>query len=155
MGEIYSITGFFYEDFPGISPWGGYFIRGREGDPENQIVGQLIDLHGPSSLKGVLEEDSLEFEKQYEQCNHEQLFDYRFSLKDGIWQGEWSSPVNNYIGKSVCKTNLCLGNINFERVDLGSPEGFAKALIDSMIRTGYLETYKDPDSGEEMIKPVE
>jgi hypothetical protein len=153
MGELHSITGLFYEAFPGISPWGGYFIKGREGDLENQIVGQLIDMHGPSRLEGVLETDSLEFRKQYERCNQEQVFDYKFSLKNGIWQGEFSSP-GGYRERSICKTNLCLGELNFENVDLRSSEGYAKALIDSMVRTGFLETFKDPETGEEMIRPV-
>ena len=153
MGELYSITGLFYEAFPGISPWGGHFIKGREGDSENQIVGQLIDMYGPSRLEGVLEKDSLEFRKQYERCNFEQMFDYKFSLKNGIWQGEFSSP-DGYRGRSICKTNLCLGELNFKKVDLRTPEGYAKALIDNMVQTGYLETFEDPETGEEMIRPI-
>ena len=153
MGELYSITGLFYEAFPGISPWGGHFVKGHEGDSENQIVGQIIDMYGPSRLEGVLEKDSLEFRKQYERCNFEQMFDYKFSLKNGIWQGEVSSP-DGYRGRSICKTNLCLGELNFEKVDLRSPEGYAKALIDSMVQTGYLETFKDPETGEEMIRLI-
>ena len=153
MGELYSIAGLFYEAFPGISPWGGYFIRGREGGSKNQIVGQLIDLYGPSQLKGVLEKDSLEFKKKYERCNHEQMFDYKFSLKNGIWQGEFSSP-NGYRGRSICKTNLCLEELDFEKVDLRSPEGYAKALIDSMVQTDYLETFEDQETGEKMIRLV-
>ncbi len=31
MAELHSITGAFYEDFPGISPWRGYFITGMDG----------------------------------------------------------------------------------------------------------------------------
>lgn len=147
MGELYSITGLFYEDFPGTSPWGGYFIRGFEYDSDNQIVGKLIDLGGSSRVEGILEKDSLEFIKKYEQCNHEKIFDYKFSLKDGIWKGEFSSP-DGYRGRSICKTNLCLGELNFEKVDLRSPEGYSKALIDSMVRTGYLETIKDFETGE-------
>ena len=154
MGELYSITGLFYEAFPGISPWGGHFIKGNEGDFENQIVGQLIDVYGPSRLEGVLKKDSLKFRKQYDRCNNEQMFDYKFSLKNGIWQGEFSSP-EGYSGRSICKTNLCLGEVNFKEVDLSNPEEYVKALIDSMVQTGYLETFENPETGEEMIRPVE
>jgi hypothetical protein len=151
MSEVYSITGLFYEAFPGISPWGGYFIKGMEGEQENFIAGQLIDIYGPSKLEGILKKDALRFRKQYERCNHEQVFDYDFSLKDGIWQGQYSSP-SSYSGISICKTNLSLGDFAFEEVDLSTPEGYAKAAIRSMIRTGVLESFKDEESGEEMIR---
>lgn len=58
-------------------------------------------------------------------------------------------------GRSICKTNLCLGKLDFEKVDLRTPEGYSKALIDNMIQTGYLETFEDSKTGEEMIRPVE
>jgi len=116
MGELYSISGLFYEEFIGISPWGGYFVKGCEGDRENQIVGQLIDRYGPSRLEGILEKDSLEFRKQYERCNNEKMFYYKFSLKNGIWQGEFFS-LDGYTGRATCKIKLCLGKLNFERFD--------------------------------------
>lgn len=140
MAELHSIVGLFHEDFPGISPWGGHFIKNYEGG----IVGQLIDVWGPSKLEGVLENESLEFRKQYKECNREQIFDYKFSLVDGIWQGEFSSP-NGYIGGAICKTYLCLGNLDFKVVDIRNPEEYAKAIIDSMVQTGYLETFENSE----------
>lgn len=155
MGELYSITGLFYESFPGISPWGGHFLRGKEGEPENQISGQLIDMYGPSTLEGIMEGEKLKFRKQYINSNREQTFDYEFVLKNGIWQGEYINfPAADYNGRSVCKTFSCLEHLNFERVDLRTPEGFAKALIDSMVENGKLEKFKDPETGEDMIRPV-
>ena len=139
MGKLYSITGLFNEFFPGISPWGGYFILGREGEPENKMVGQLIDLHGPSRLEGTLELENMKFRKQYERCNEEQIFDYQYTLeKNGIWKGEYVSPSGKSYGRSICKTNVCLDNLDFKKTDLKDPDEFARILMENMLNSGML-----------------
>jgi len=124
---------------------GGYFIKDIK--LKNQISGRLIDLYGSSKLEGILGKDKLEFRKQYEQCNNEQLFEYNFILKNGIWLGEYSSR-DGYSGRSICKTNSCLEGIKFENVDLSTPEGIAEALIDSMIEKGSLKKFKNFKTGK-------
>jgi len=152
MVELYSITGMFYESFPGIIPWGGYLIRGMDGE-EDGIEGMLADVHGISRITGTMNPDQLEFRKQYEK-NRGQTFDYKFQLKDTIWLGEYVSASSEFNGKSICKTNLCIKDLTFKKFDLRTPEGYAKALIDSMVDGGQLESFEDPETGEEMIRPI-
>lgn len=151
MAELHSITGLFYESFPGISPWGGFFIRGID-DIEDLIEGMLIDTHGYSKIQGVMYPDSLSFLKTYK--NKGDSYNYSFSLKDGIWLGEYESTSADYRGRSVCKTNLCINDLSFRKFDLSTPQGYVKALVDSMISSGQLESYKDPETGEEMLRPL-
>ena len=159
MAELHSITGMFYEGFPGISPWGGYFIKGMDGEENgidregSEIEGMLADVHGISRITGVMNPESLEFRKQYEE-NNERVFDYKFSLKNGIWFGEYKSTSSNYNGRSICKTNLCIKDLTFRKFDMRTAEGYAKALMDSMVECGQLEKFKDSETGEEMIKPL-
>lgn len=108
MGFLYSITGLFY-DSACLTPWGGFFTKGIQGQPEDAIVGQLIDIYGPSEIKGTIAESQMRFLKSYANGRE---FDYNFSLKNGIWMGNFSSPLCR--GRAVCKTNLCLENIDFE-----------------------------------------
>ena len=56
MAELYSITGLFHERFPGTSPWGGHFIRGK-GSDKREIEGMLIDIYGPSNISGSMDEE--------------------------------------------------------------------------------------------------
>lgn len=152
--ELHSITGLFYEDFPGISPWGGYFIRGL--GEENNIEGMLADVHGLSRIDGKINSDLLEFRKQYGDENMGQVYDYRFQLKNGIWLGEYtSSEFSSYSGRSLCKTNLCLKDLNFKNIAINSPEDFVRVLIDNMVNSGKIELINDPKSGEEYIRPVD
>lgn len=152
MAELHSITGLFFERFPGISPWGGYFIRGTEED-ESSIEGKLVDLDGISDINGTMDPELLEFRKQYE-ANNEESFDYKFSMGNGIWVGEYvSTATTSFRGGSVCKTNLCIEDLTFRKFDMTTPEGCTKALVTSMIEDGSLESYKDPDTGEDMIRP--
>lgn len=152
MGELYSITGLFYESFPGISPWGGFFIRGTEKGPE-EIEGMLVDTYGSSLINGQMGSDSLEFRKQYQE-NRGQAFDYKFSLENGVWLGEYVSTQSDYNGRSICKTNLCLSDLSFRKFDMRTPDGWAKAMVDSMVEGGQLEKFRDPETGEEMIRPL-
>ncbi|MFH1431566.1 MAG: hypothetical protein ABIG37_03825 [Nanoarchaeota archaeon] len=152
MAELHSITGMFYEEFPGISPWGGYFIKGMDGE-DSGIDGMLADTHGISRITGTMNSGLLEFIKQYEE-NMGQAFHYKFSLKDEIWLGEYTSSSSGYGGRSVCKTNLCIKDLTFRKFDTRTPEGFAKAIIGSMVEGGQLEKFKDPETGEEMIKAI-
>ena len=153
MGELYSISGLFYESFPGIIPWGGYFIRGIDGD-DNGIEGMLIDVHGPSLISGAMTEKELSFIKRYGNENRAQSFDYQFILDNGIWKGEYKSTSNSYGARSFCKTSLCIEDLSFRKFDLRTPDGYAKALVDSMVESGQLERFNDPETGEEMIKPL-
>jgi len=153
MAQLYSITGLFYEEFPGIVPWGGHFIRGMDEDGENGISGQLADMHGISRISGLMTENSLEFTKQYEGCNGEQAFDYRFTKEGDLWKGEWDSRVSSWSGRSICKTFVCMPEMDFRKVDMRTPEGFARAMLESMVDRGMLVTYDDPETGEKMVKP--
>ena len=154
MSELYSIAGVFCEDFPGIGPWGGQFIRGIEGDLEQEIGGQLIDCHGPSTIQGIMTDDTLEFVKRYEAGGPRESLGYKFELKDGVWHGEYKSQESDFSGKSICKTNLCIGDMTFKKFDCRTQEGYTQAVIDSMISSGVMETFPDPETGEEMIRPV-
>jgi len=40
-------------------------------------------------------------------------------------------------------------------LDTGTTEEYIKALIDSMVENGQLERFKDPETGEEMIKSID
>jgi len=150
MAELHSIVGIFHEDFPGISPWGGHLIK----QDNSEIEGMLIDLYGPSCINGRMGKDFLEFEKQYGPENRHQNFHYSFKLKNGIYVGEYSSgnPLSNYSGKSMCKTNLFIPDTEFRQINLRTPEGYAKALTDSMIEQGLFEEFTDPKTGEKMIR---
>ena len=152
MAELYSITGLFVEDFPGISPWGGHFIRGID---KNSIAieGLLSDIWGMSRIAGIMDKDRLKFRKEYDATNRNQSFNYDFVLKEGIWQGRYTSTQTDYHGDSVCKTALCLNKLDFRNVDLRTPEGFSKAIVESMVQTGKLEQFTDPDTSEIMVKP--
>ncbi len=152
MAELHSITGMFYESFPGISPWGGYLIRGMDGKDDG-IEGMLADVHGISRITGTMNPELLEFRKQYGQ-NRGHAFNYKFQLKNGVWLGEYVSTSQDYSGRSICKTNLCIKDLTFKKFDLSSPDRYVKALIDSMVESGQLEKFRDPETGEEMIKPT-
>ena len=150
MGKLYSITGLFAEDFPGISPWGGHFIKQDGEGKKNQISGQLIDLHGQSRLNGFLEKKTLKFRKNYERCNHEQIFDYEFSLEDGIWQGRYSSPKGNYSGISICKVNLCLDDVGFRDKNFRTQRGYVDEVIQAMMDAGVLEVVDDSEKSNQL-----
>ena len=153
MAELHSITGLFQEDFPGISPWGGFILRGIHANPDG-VEGMLADAYGVSRIAGFMRDKNLEFRKQYENCNHNQSLDYELSLKDGLWLGEYKSTISAYNGRVTCKTNLVLGDLSFKKYDISTPEGWAKALIESMIETGKLVEFKDPKTGEDLIEPT-
>jgi|SRR3989344_4446811 len=156
MSELYSITGLFHQDFPGIIPWGGYFIK--ENDGGECIEGKLIDIYGGSTINGKMDSNVLKFLKRYGEKNNSEFFDYEFLLVDGIWRGEFSNPLVDYRGKALCKTNLCLSDLAIKRVDMNTTEGYFRAVIDDLVEKGVekglFEKYKDPETGEEMIKPV-
>lgn len=154
MAELHSITGMFVESFPGTSPWGGYLIKGANNE-DNQIEGQLIDNYGLSSILGTMNDNSLIFKKQYSiEHGNGQSFWYSYELKDGLWIGGYTSTRVYYEGKAICKTHLCIKDMNFRKFDVTTPEGYMKAIIESMVESGMLERFDDQDSGEEMFRPI-
>ena len=150
MAELHSITGLFFEDVHGASPFGGYYIRKNENLGRREIEGQLADIWGISAIKGEMHPGLLSFTKQYRRCNHEQAFDYTFTFKNGIWEGEYISPVTGYNGKSICKTIVCMRNLNAENINLyspsnsRSPEEFAREMIEGLIKKDLIRKVKEP-----------
>lgn len=153
MAELYSITGLFHQSFPGASPWGGFLLRGLNVANPKGIEGKLIDDCGPSTIAGYMDEKSLEFIKQYQNCNHNLAFDCRFSIKDGIWFGEYKSTSTGYSGKAVCKTYMVTNDLVFRKFDLRTPEGFAKALGESMVDRGDIIEVSDMETGTDRFFP--
>ena len=113
----------------------------------------LADSLGISNIRGIMNPAVLNFRKYYEE-NMGQSFDYKFSLKDGVWLGEYKSTLLDYNGRSVCKTSLCLKDLTFRKFDMGTLEGFAEVIIKNMMENGQLEKSIDPKTGEEIFKPI-
>lgn len=151
MAELHSITGIFFEAVPGASPFGGYFIRKNENE-RREINGQIADLWGISTIRGEMHPrlGLLTFRKSYDKCNNEQKFDYKFEFKNGIWHGEYRSPLTGYNGKSICKTHVCMRYIDTEQLDLSSkiqtPEEFAMEMVKGLIEKDLIRKVKKPKS---------
>ncbi|MGD2072556.1 MAG: hypothetical protein PVG65_03610 [Candidatus Thorarchaeota archaeon] len=153
MAELHSITGLFYEASQGIVPWGGYIIRG-DISSDHCIEGRLADSYGVSTINGLMGKETMDFVKEYQNCNLEQGFNYKFSLKDGIWWGEFKNK-RGYGGRVICKTNLILKDIGSKRFDTSNPEEWAEAMLESMVAEGYLNIQKDPKTGEDVVVPID
>lgn len=159
MGELYSVSGLFNNSF-GLAPYGGYITRGIDGEVD-RIEGQLIDIWGPSRINGSMGADSLRFTKRYDK--NEDAFgnpidpskdlSYEFTLEGDLWKGQFSFPSGTG-GNTVCRTSLFLPNMDFRNVDLRSPEGYASAIMESMVDSGMLEIISDPEGGEDRIRPT-
>ncbi len=145
MADLYSIVGVFDEVFR-LVPFGGYFVRGLKGCSQNQIVGQIVDRYGQSKIEGQLDEENglLEFRKQYMGCNSEQVFDYKFSLEKGIWQGRFSSPSRDWSGRSSCKIDL------FRKLIEKSPGECSEIeLVAGAIMAGLVEVVEGSETEQE------
>ncbi len=111
MAELHSITGTFSQESLKIS-YGGYFFKGKdrqvfirgEDKQVKEIKGLLADCYGISKITGAMGLEFLNFKKQYE--DNAQVFDYTFTLKNGIWVGKFKSPISDYNGTAMCRIKL-------------------------------------------------
>ena len=89
--EIHSIVGWLEQVNMGYSAiaFGGYFKLG--GAPEGALDGQLIDLWGPSVIKGEMNQRELSFRKVYDRRTD--VISYTFKMENGIWVGEYSGSA--------------------------------------------------------------
>ena len=128
---MYSIIGLYHEEGFGLSIWSGYFTKEKE---SNEIIGQLIDKYGPSTLKGCLNKDTIEFSKTY---NMEGIMiNYKFDLQNNIWVGEYNLDGDS--GKVLCDIKLFLKQSNLKKQYL-TPEDQAHITLNKMIEEGYLK----------------
>jgi hypothetical protein len=115
MAELHSITGTLYEK-QRETLFGGYFTR-QEG--ETKIKGQLIDMHGPSIIKGHITPKTLKFIKQYELPNQQgNTFTYSYKLKQGIWIGEYRQKPGLINGKTNCETHIIRTDLDLSKTGL-------------------------------------
>jgi len=115
--DLYSICGFFSdphftkraqsETLIKLS-FGGYFkyvpVTRKLGD------GRLIDILGPSSIEGFMDNEKLEFKKKYDQGGY---VNYKFKKVDNVWHGEWKiSRDDGYHanGEAVALSSLVTEN---------------------------------------------
>jgi len=125
-------------------------MRGTKG--EDHIEGQLIDNYGPSRITGAMSEEALDFTKEYLKCNEDEIYNYSFKLKEGIWRGEFTSMDTGYTNRSICRTNKILGNLEFKRSPR-NPEEWADQLIEGMIDSGQLKIEHDSKRDEDIVLP--
>jgi len=85
--------------------FGGYF---RLDESEGHIEGEIIDTFGPSKIEGILEKDTLIFQKKYLEEALLQavlgIINYRFEkVKVGDnWKGRFKTAKGS-IGRAECK----------------------------------------------------
>jgi hypothetical protein len=147
--DIYSITGFIHQICWGDILFGGFFTLQNKG-----LEGRLIDYWGASVIHGRMNDDELEFEKKYITHIHSHItsldaVSYLFKKNEkGIWIGEYSGSFCGK-GRAVCI-------IKPDWKDIGMtypvPEDCAKDVVISGVDNGLFEVYKDPNTGEGMIK---
>jgi len=115
--DLYSICGFFSD--PNFTKrtqsetiiklgFGGYFkynqLTKKFGD------GRLIDILGPASIQGFMDNEKLEFEKNYDRGVP---IKYKFKKINNLWHGEWKINRHdgyNAKGESVALTSLVTEN---------------------------------------------
>ncbi len=150
MGSLYSISGLFFERVPrGIVPFGGSFMRENE-DVESSIEGGLLDYYGNSDINGKISDSELEFRKRYENKGYEILYEFRFDKEKDCWLGEYS--IGGFVGRAVCKIHEDFRGL---QPAFHTLESVAKDIIDMMVEDDYLEIIKDPETGEDLIRPKE
>ncbi|MBI3334700.1 hypothetical protein HYZ97_04385 [Candidatus Pacearchaeota archaeon] len=98
--ELWSITGWFEQiqnDIPATA-FGGYFRLDLE---LNEIVqGQMIDVWGPSIIKGEMSDREMQFKKRYE--FREDIIEYKFKKQGYLWVGGYQGNIGVGEGKAQC-----------------------------------------------------
>lgn len=115
--QLYSIAGYFYDLSLTMRlgekelrkfGFGGYFKY----DKNKEILsnGSLVDICGPSAIEGIMNNEKLEFEKNY--YKKERIVNYKFNNVNGIWLGEWELKFRGEIikGEAMASTNLIIEN---------------------------------------------
>tara|TARA_Y100000034_G_C6803065_1_gene360360 strand:- start:477 stop:968 length:492 start_codon:yes stop_codon:yes gene_type:complete len=158
----YSIQGIFIQPFCGNG-----FFDGNLSTSEGELSGQLCDAYGESIIEGHLDlgEGKMDFTKRY--TAHlkrlEVEVNYVFSRNpQGIWAGTFNSQVT-LSGETLCE--ICekggsplISEQEWNRMaaeakpSLDSCMDLSQSVIAGLIERGEVETYEDPETGEEMIK---
>ncbi len=145
MGELYSISGFYEQIFAGTVAFGGFFFRNN-----NKLEGDLLDDAGASAIDGVISDTDLQFLKRYK--GRKDIIQYVFTRQqNGFWVGRWTQKVETGgNGRAICKINKDFDDVTRRRI---TREEYFHNFIKGMDRTGMVEIYKDPETGEDMVKP--
>ena len=82
--------------------------------------------------------------------NRKSIWKYQFRKKNeiGLWLGEWVHE-QGFSGRAVCKIHD-----DWEGLRRGTVDDWAHNLVEDMVDAGILEKFDDPETGEEMVKPV-
>lgn len=87
--------------------FGGYLVRNRL---DYSFTGQLIDIYGPSQIKGIINEIDFNFVKIYKDGpSFDAVINYNFQRNGrGVWVGayELSQGPDRLKGLSTCSTEL-------------------------------------------------
>ncbi len=144
MADYYAISGFFREPISGDSAFGGFLALQKD----RTLGGLLVDVYGPSHVKGILdlEKGKLDFEKTY--VGREDKIKYDL-IKDeeGIYHGSYGGS-KVVTGPAFCRLSEHFKGIDFRMIDA---EEVARDMIDLSVAMGDIEIYKGKD-GQDMVR---
>lgn len=156
---LYDMVGIFIQPFLGNGIFVGNDLQHNEDD--NRLVGKLDDYYGPSKIEGTLNlsRGEMKFNKIYRGTRP--VINYEFEKQGDLWVGKYSGK--DTMGETMCEIFGVEEPPKFNWNDMVktatlSPFGtdeWAKRMVKEMEQEGYIEIVKDPETGENFVKPLD
>ena len=117
--HLYGIAGWFVNPphAPGDTAnipiaFGGYFKHCLDGPALLTLDGKMVDIRGPSLIKGKMNEEELVFTKiywtEFGRSSVKKPYIYRFKKEDHLWVGTYEIPEDEEFGKHYTQATTTL-----------------------------------------------